>query len=90
MATPVGVHAAPWPMPPRRLPVAAQRALWDLTWQRLLAPVATTDFAGPSRPLGAGDQPDMNNGSASRPRDCAAVAEDSHRVQHTSAADSSV
>jgi hypothetical protein len=38
----------------------------------------STDTAGHCRPLGAGDQPGHDNDRASRPRDCAAVAEDSH------------
>lgn len=48
---------------------------------------AASDPAGSVRPLRAGDQPTMHNGSTSRPRDCAAVAEDSHRDGFTSAAD---
>jgi hypothetical protein len=55
--------SAPVSMPPRRLPVAAQRALWDLTWGRLLSPIEADsptvdqDTAGSVRPLGAGVRP---------------------------------
>lgn len=52
-------------------------------------PPAPTDTADDRQPRRTGDQSTMNNASASRPRDCAGVAEDSHRAQHTSTVDES-
>jgi hypothetical protein len=72
MSAPAGIsHAEQW-------------QAWLKTWAYLLAPDDAADTAEQHRPLGAGDQPEHDNGSASRPRDCAAVAEDArHELTST-------